>query len=158
MAAIAYPVTTPRWRGPAGQGPASRPHGAWPVGGADLRLVDLDSVDTGARTRPAGTRVTARRSGSARVRLLPGLLSLAVLLAIWFGADAMAAARPTHLVRPVGAQLVHGGFRYVVQPGDTVWSIVSSLEPGQDPRPLVDELEARLPGGVLRPGSVLHLP
>jgi hypothetical protein len=36
---------------------------------------------------------------------------------------------------------------YVVQPGDTLWTIAERLAPEQDPRPIVDELR-QLTGGV----------
>jgi spore germination protein YaaH len=47
---------------------------------------------------------------------------------------------------------------YVVQSGDTLWSIAHRLRPGEDPRPTVDQLATQVPGGVLRPGDRLVLP
>ena len=49
---------------------------------------------------------------------------------------------------------------YVVQPGDTLWSIASRLAgPGEDPRPVVDRLEEANRGlGTLMPGETLQLP
>jgi nucleoid-associated protein YgaU len=49
---------------------------------------------------------------------------------------------------------------YVVRPGDTLWSIARRLEPGEDPRAVVDEIaEAnRIAAGDLVPGQVLVLP
>jgi hypothetical protein len=46
----------------------------------------------------------------------------------------------------------------VVQPGDTLWSIVGSYRPGADPRPLVDELSAARDGAPLVPGETIRLP
>ncbi|HZD65898.1 MAG TPA: LysM domain-containing protein [Acidimicrobiales bacterium] len=51
-----------------------------------------------------------------------------------------------------------GGRVYVVRAGDTVWGVATRLDPGGDPRPLVDRLEAQVPGGVLRAGQRLVLP
>ena len=45
---------------------------------------------------------------------------------------------------------------YVVQPGDTLWSIASAAQPEGDPRPLVDRLSAQL-DGPLTPGDRLTL-
>ncbi len=45
--------------------------------------------------------------------------------------------------------------RYVVQPGDSLWSIAQRLEPGQDPRPVVDELSQSRGGEALTPGEVI---
>jgi LysM domain len=44
----------------------------------------------------------------------------------------------------------------VVQPGDTLWSIAKRLVPGEDPRPIVDELASAHGSGPLLPGQVLH--
>jgi Tfp pilus assembly protein FimV len=42
-----------------------------------------------------------------------------------------------------------------VQPGDTLWSIASSVVGDGDPRPLVDQLLAEHGAGPLRAGEVL---
>jgi Tfp pilus assembly protein FimV len=44
----------------------------------------------------------------------------------------------------------------VVQPGDTLWAIAERLAPGQDPRPVVDQLAAVYGAGPLVPGETLH--
>jgi hypothetical protein len=46
----------------------------------------------------------------------------------------------------------------VVQPGDSLWSIAARLDPGSDPRPVVDELTAARGGAPLVPGEVVTLP
>jgi LysM repeat protein len=46
----------------------------------------------------------------------------------------------------------------VVQPGDSLWSIAARLEPGHDPRPVVDALAATRGGAPLVPGEVVTLP
>ena len=48
---------------------------------------------------------------------------------------------------------------YVVQPGDTLWSIARQVAPGRDPRPVVDALvEANNLHGGLRAGQELTVP
>lgn len=47
---------------------------------------------------------------------------------------------------------------YVVQPGDTLWSIAEQLEPNADIRPLVDELNAEVHGQPIQPGEQLSIP
>jgi LysM repeat protein len=47
---------------------------------------------------------------------------------------------------------------YIVQPGDTLWSIARHLHPDADPRPLVDQLTTQVPGGSLQAGQRLVLP
>ena len=44
----------------------------------------------------------------------------------------------------------------VVQPGDTLWAIARRVAPGEDPRPVVDELAAAHGPGPLVPGQTLR--
>ena len=46
----------------------------------------------------------------------------------------------------------------VVKPGDSLWSIAARLDPGSDPRPVVDEITAARGGAPLVPGEVVTLP
>ena len=57
-------------------------------------------------------------------------------------------------MRPAAAE------RYVVRAGDTLWSIASRGRPGDDPRPLVDAIEAanHVDPGSLVPGQTLLVP
>lgn len=47
---------------------------------------------------------------------------------------------------------------YVVQSGDTLWTIARSLQPEGDIRPLVDDLAATRHGRPLQPGERIELP
>lgn len=47
---------------------------------------------------------------------------------------------------------------YVVRSGDTLWSIADRLDPGTDPRPLVDRLAADLGGPGVQVGQRIRLP
>jgi hypothetical protein len=47
---------------------------------------------------------------------------------------------------------------YVVQPGDSLWSIAARLEPGGDLRPLVARLATEAGGDTVVPGQHLALP
>lgn len=68
-----------------------------------------------------------------------------------------ALARPSTVgpgVRPAASRV------YVVQPGDTVWSIAARIAgPAGDPRPLVDGLirTNHIADGVITPGERLRL-
>lgn len=46
---------------------------------------------------------------------------------------------------------------YVVEPGDTLWSIARQIQPNGDPRALVARLERASGGSELRVGQVLTL-
>jgi LysM repeat protein len=52
------------------------------------------------------------------------------------------------------------GDRYVVQSGDTLWSIAVSRAPGADPRPVVQAIADanQVDAGSLVPGQVLLIP
>jgi LysM repeat protein len=47
---------------------------------------------------------------------------------------------------------------YVVQPGDTLWSIARVAGAHGDPRPIVDQLAAQVGDRQLQPGQQLVLP
>lgn len=49
------------------------------------------------------------------------------------------------------------GAAYVVQPGDTVWSLARRLQPNGDVRPVVDRLVAAHGGTALAVGEVIRL-
>jgi hypothetical protein len=46
---------------------------------------------------------------------------------------------------------------YVVQPGDTLWSIAQRIAPNEDPRPIVDELRELNEGVELEVGTRLSV-
>ena len=47
---------------------------------------------------------------------------------------------------------------YVVQPGDTLWSVARGLQPSGDVRPLVDRLTRQAGGSQLWAGQRIQLP
>ncbi len=63
-------------------------------------------------------------------------------------------ARP--VAEPAGPAAADGGV-YVVQPGDTYWSIAEAMAPDEDPRPVVDRLREATGDDVLQAGERLVL-
>jgi hypothetical protein len=105
-----------------------------------------------ATPRPNGARAVRLRL-TRRARRLAVVLALAggVALGSWLGPLVGGGAGELRLA---------GGSSVVVQSGDTLWSIASSLDAGGDVRALVDEIQERngLSGAELVPGQTLLLP
>jgi hypothetical protein len=102
---------------------------------------------TGEAMRGEAARMRLTIRGRAVARTLASVLVVAVFLLVAPGlARGVGPDRPPRVT-------------YVVQPGDTLWSIANRVAPGQDPRPVVDGLiEANdVPGG-LQAGQELSIP
>jgi hypothetical protein len=93
-------------------------------------------------------RVRLTRRGRALSRTLAIVLVVAVFLLV-----APGLARGDGPDRPVPR------VTYVVEPGDTLWSIARQVAPGSDPRPVVDGLiKANDVRGGLQAGQELSIP
>ncbi|MDE3085731.1 MAG: LysM peptidoglycan-binding domain-containing protein [Acidobacteriota bacterium] len=139
-----------------------RPVDARPSGGAGLGRCAVAGRRAEAErpvVSPRHPSVHARRR--ARVRRRRALLATvigAVLVALalpWGGAG----GRPLATSGPVlagAAPAAHAD--YVVQAGDTLWSIAVRLDPSGDPRVVVGKLEAQTGSDTVVPGEHLRLP
>ena len=146
-AILAYPANPPSVRPrvtvPPRVGPV-RAHGPRAHGphAHDPRAHDPHAHDRGV-VQPA--EVYRRR------RLLVLAVVLSLLVGLWsFGRSAQSAT--THETRSPDAIVV------VVQPGDTLWAIASWLDPGSDPRSLVEALSGIAGSDTLQPGQRLVIP
>ena len=105
---------------------------------------------------PPVTRSGARIYRRRRVAVLAAALSLLLLPAL-----VMAASGSSTTVTPANAPaapaVAPAASVYVVQPGDTLWSIAHQLQPNADPRDVVDHLVALNGSGALQPGQRLRL-
>jgi hypothetical protein len=124
--------------------------------GPEVGWPPRDGTATEAATSPAVSGGPARRltSGSVRRRrALLGLVAgaLVVLLALPIGAIGGRAL-------PVAPAPLRAGSLYVVQPGDTLWSIAVRLDPSGDPRVLVAQLAAESGSDSVVVGERLRLP
>jgi LysM repeat protein len=92
----------------------------------------------------------------ARRRRAVGALAAVGAIALLSLPFTSLAARPLP-VHPASASAAGGGEVYVVQPGDTLWSIANRFNQG-DPRALVEELAAKTGSEGVFPGERLRLP
>ncbi|HZT65824.1 MAG TPA: LysM domain-containing protein [Acidimicrobiales bacterium] len=107
------------------------------------------------RQRRVSLRPASRRAVYRRRRIAVLLLATAAVPVGRAGVGLLGGGPLTasgQLPRPASAAV------YVVQPGDTLWSIAERLRPGGDPRPLVAALTAELHGSGPVPGEQLNLP
>jgi hypothetical protein len=89
-------------------------------------------------------------------RLVAALIVVGLASALWAGLGALGGALTVS-----GRSSPLGGAAdpvYVVQPGDTLWTLARRLDPGGDPRPLVDRLVAARAGATLQVGERFSLP
>jgi hypothetical protein len=144
MAAVIVPTTAPR-RSP-GRVPARPPLQVIPGG----RRAARQHARAWRRASPLPASVYRRR------RLGALLVVASLVLVAYLGVGALlsspgGAAGPSRAAGAAAHQV------YVVQPGDTLWSIARSLHPHGDIRSVVDRLEARTGGAVLQPGQSVSL-
>lgn len=101
-----------------------------------------------ADNRPS-THVFVRR------RVLVAVVFVAMFVAFTIGAGSVLANRGG---APASTSAVRPASTYVVQPGDTVWSIADQLRGGASQVDYVDALVASLGGASLQVGQLITLP
>ena len=112
---------------------------------------------------PAPTRARRRLSRSAIYRRRRVLVVAALFLAVFFLVLATRAALGALGGGPLAAPGTPAGSPpaaaavYVVQPGDTYWTIARRLQPSGDLRTFVDRLSSEHGGAPLQPGEQLAL-
>lgn len=90
-----------------------------------------------------------------RRRAVAAGLVVVLVLAVWALLGAFGGGP---LPVPERPERLDPGAAYVVQPGDSMWSIAQRLSPGDDPRPLVDRLVAAHGSATLHVGERIALP
>ncbi len=90
-----------------------------------------------------------------RRRLLVAVVFMAVFVALTIGAGSVLANRGG---APASTSAVRPATTYVVQPGDTVWSIAEHLHGGASQVDYVDALVSAIGDASLQVGQVITLP
>ena len=164
MAVALAPIPSRRRRGPED---SLRLVPARPTSANRAPYRPLSPTETDPRCRPTrptragcGTegRTAFRSAAVRRRRVLLGTVAaglLAVLALPWSGTGGTTLATPGTAL--AGGTIAHHA-RYIVQPGDTLWSIATRLDPTGDPRPVVTLLAARLGSDAVKPGERVVLP
>jgi Tfp pilus assembly protein FimV len=107
----------------------------------------LNDVPRRPRALPdRATRVRRRRLAALVAALVLALAVAGAVQAVVWLANVGSSPAPEAL-DPGTAQRVAGQV-YVVQPGDTLWSIAAEIAPDRDPRVVVDALRQANGGGV----------
>jgi len=154
MVAIHLPQPEPRgWSAPLAAPPVAP------------RRTPADPSTT--RRRPATPSEPDRATRYRRRRLaalvLTALAAVALAGSVQYLSSLSGSGHPTapadaSPTDPFGAPLdVVEGQVYIVQPGDTLWTVAAALSPGSDLRPVVDRLRAANGDATLEPGQRLVL-
>ena len=98
---------------------------------------------------PSTTQVFVRR------RLLVSFVLVTVVVALWVGAGSVLANRGG---APASTSAVRPATTYVVQPGDTMWSIASRFHGQSSQVGYADALVAVNGGASLQVGQMMSLP
>jgi len=101
---------------------------------------------------PRGRRTS--RATFVRRRVVIATLALAGVAVVAGQAGAALGSSP--LTAPGRRPTVSGVRTIVVRPGDTLWGVAQRLAPGQDPRPVVDQLAAVYGNQPLQPGEAIR--
>ncbi|HEX8769742.1 MAG TPA: LysM peptidoglycan-binding domain-containing protein [Acidimicrobiales bacterium] len=93
-----------------------------------------------------------------RRRIVAALVLTAMVLLAWAAVREVGVIATLSSPGRSSAGAPMSGSAYVVQPGETLWSIARRVDPGGDPRPVVDRLAAAHGGAELTAGEVIILP
>ena len=156
LSAEPYAVGSLRAPSAAGTGTVDAP--AVGTGSIDTRSLGTRPVGTGSvGTRSVGVRVAGPGTYRRRRILVAALLGLLLSALPLLGGELIGWVTGTP-----GATLVEASGQpviYVVQPGDTLWSIAERVNPpGRDLRYTVDRLSEATGGSLLHPGQRIVIP
>ena len=156
LSAEPYAVESLRVPSAAGTGPVDAP--AVGTGSVGTRSLGTRPVGTGSvGTRSVGVRVAGPGTYRRRRILVAALLGLVLSALPLLGGELIGRVTGTP-----GATMVEASGEpviYVVQPGDTLWSIAERVNPpGRDLRYTVDRLSKVTGGSLLHPGQRIVIP
>jgi len=133
-----------------------------PMGPAIPRYAPRGATPRGRRVTPT----TYRRRRLAVATLALGLVVVAAQAGAALGGLPLASperrstapSRAPQIASQAGPQAGAAHRSVVVRPGDSLWSLAARIAPGEDLRPIVDELSAARGAAPLIPGETIVLP
>jgi len=126
-------------------------------GPSDARWAEWsDELELRTLRAPRGRRPARRRPRVLWHRLVAMVVVVGVTVLLALPVSALAGRPAVAHGAVAGAPI--GGFVYVVQPGDTLWSIARQVDQGGDPQQLVKALSERLGSQVVVPGERIRVP
>ncbi len=107
--------------------------------------------------RQSAPVVSLKRRVPSEVRLRRTLL---VVMGLLLGVLALPLSGTGGHSHPIGSASAEttGPITYVVQPGDSLWSIAERVDPSGDPRPLMARLASQVGSDTVVPGERVVLP
>jgi len=116
-------------------------------------------ADPTIRPVPRASAPTYRRRRAAAAVLALGIVVVAAQAGGALGDSPLAVSERRPAPLPSNDSPTDDGpTTYVVEPGDSLWSITEELAPGRDPRPVVDALSEARDGVPLIPGETIVVP
>lgn len=108
--------------------------------------------------RPPSVRPRGVSARTRRRRLFFSLGVGAAVAMLALPVTALGGRMATPPASPSSAVVVPGSTIYVVQPGDTLWSIALAFDHGGDPRPLAEAIAKETGSPVVVPGERIRIP
>jgi nucleoid-associated protein YgaU len=119
----------------------------WPHVAAGRQI----GTDVAERRRRRAAIQARRRAVAAAVVVGAAVVGLALPLSVLGG-------RPASVTPSPSVAAAAGATVYVVQPGDTLWSIAQRLDGGGNPRPLAEALARETGSATVVPGERIAVP
>jgi hypothetical protein len=110
-----------------------------------------------ASAAPRSSSSVSRRTYTRR-RIVAALVLTVLVLVAWAALRTIGTALPLAGSESSTSMVPVASSTYVVQPGETLWSVARRLDPDGDPRPVVDRLAAANGGTQIQAGEVIVLP
>ncbi|MGI8795645.1 MAG: hypothetical protein ACR2IR_03500 [Acidimicrobiia bacterium] len=115
-------------------------------------------ADPTIRPRPSASTATCRRRRVAAAGLALVIVVMAAQAGGALGDSPLAVSERRPASASASSSSASARIHYIVEQGDSLWSIAEELAPGDDPRPVVDALAEARGDAPLIPGETIVWP